>query len=141
MTKEIVIKIKGKQRYPEGEAVETVTEAAGEYYLRNGAHYILFEETEAGFTQSTKSVLKVRGGQVELTKKGLVQSYMLFEEGKLHNSEYRIPFGVVPMGIKTGQVQIAEQENAMTIQIAYELLANEEHMAACDIYIQVKSKE
>lgn len=141
MKKEITIKIKGKQNYPEGEAVETVTETTGEYYLRNGAHYIMFEETEAGFTQSTKSMLKVRGGQVELTKKGLVQSNLFFEEGKLHNTEYRTPFGVVPMGVKTKQLALLEEENALVIRIAYELQANQELMADCDICIQINSKK
>ncbi|MBQ9141137.1 MAG: DUF1934 domain-containing protein [Lachnospiraceae bacterium] len=140
MTKEVSIKIKGKQSYPEGEVVETVTESVGDYYLRNGAHYIMFEEKEAGFTQSTKSMLKVRGGLVELTKKGLVQSNMVFEEGRLHTSEYRTPFGVVPMGVKTKQVRIQEGEHTLKVQIVYELLANEERMADCDICIQVKSK-
>ena len=140
MTKEVSVKIKGKQSYPEGETLETVTEAAGEYYLRNGAHYIMFEETEAGFTRSTRSMLKVRGGHVELTKKGLVQSNMVFEKGMLHTSEYRTPFGVVPMGVKTKQVFVLEEESTLTVQIAYELQTDGELMADCNIHIQINSK-
>lgn len=140
MTKDVIVKIKGKQVYPEGETVETMTEAAGEYYLRNGAHYIMFEEKEAGFTQSTKSMLKVRGEHVELKKKGLVQSNMVFEEGKLHASEYKTPFGVVPMEVKTKRIHILEEENALTVQLVYQLMANEEPMADCDIEIQIKNR-
>ncbi len=140
MTKEVTIKIKGKQSYPQGENVETMTEVAGEYYLRNGVHYVMFEETEAGFTQSTRSMLKVRGKQVELMKKGLIQSNMLFEEGKLHTTEYRTPFGVVPMGVQTKHIRILEEKNALMVQIDYELHANESLMADCAIRIQVKSK-
>ena len=140
MTKEVTIKIKGKQHYPEEETVETVTEVDGEYYLRNGAHYVMFEETEAGFTQSTRSMLKVRGSQVELTKKGLIQSNMIFEEGKQCATEYRTPFGMVPMEVKTNHIYLNEEENALTVQISYELHANEALMAECNIQIQVKSK-
>lgn len=121
--------------------METMTHVEGEYYMRNGVHYIMFEETEAGFTQSTRSMLKVRGKQVELIKKGLVQSNMVFEEGRLHNTEYRTPFGMVPMGVQTEHIRILEEKNALMVQIDYELHANESLMADCDIRIQVKSKE
>ena len=95
---------------------------------------------EAGFTQSTRSMLKVREKQVELTKKGLIQSNMIFEEGKVYATEYRTPFGMVPMGVKTKHIRILEEENMLMVQISYELQANEELMADCDIRIQVKSK-
>ena len=140
MTKEVTVKIKGKQCYPEGENLETVTEVDGEYYLRNGAHYVMFEETEAGFTQSTRSMLKVRDRQVELTKKGLIQSNMIFEEDKQYATEYRTPFGMVPMEVKTRNIRLLEEENTLLVQISYELHANEALMADCDIQIQVKSK-
>lgn len=140
MTKEVIVKIKGKQCYPEEEAVETVTESNGEYYLRNGAHYVVYEEQEASFTQSTRSMLKVRGEHVELTKKGLIQCSMVFEEGKQHVMEYRTPFGMVPMEIKTKSVKLSEEENALRVQICYELYSNEALMAESDIAIDVRSK-
>lgn len=76
MTKEVIIIIKGVQKYAGEEIVETVTEAEAEYYLRNGSHYVMFEEETEGFTAITKSMLKFRGEQVELTKKGLIQSHI-----------------------------------------------------------------
>lgn len=140
MTKEVLVKIKGKQSYPEGEAVESVTEVDGEYYFRNGAHYILFEETEAGFTQSTRSMLKVRSQQVELTKKGLIQSHMLFEEGSQQENRYHTPFGVVPMEVRTKHIRMLEEENSMLVQINYALYTDGALMADCDIRVQIKSK-
>ncbi len=141
MTKDIIIKIKGKQTYPDGECVETVTEASGEYYLRNGSHYVMYEEQEAGFTQSSKCMLKIHEQGVELTKKGLVQSKMVFEEGKLHMTEYRTPFGVIMMGVQTRQVSMLEEENTLVARMEYALEANEEHMADCQITITIKGKE
>ncbi len=140
MTKEVIVKIKGKQCYPEGETAETVTEVAGEYFLRNGIRYVIFEETEVGFTQSTKSMLKVRDNQVELTKKGLIQSNMVFEEGKQYATEYRTPFGMVPMEVKTEHIRIREEEDSFQVQISYELHSNEALLAECDIQIEVKSR-
>ena len=140
MKKEVTIKIKGLQKYPEGERVETVTEAAGEYFFRNGSHYVKFEEEVEGFTEVSKCLLKAKQGYVEMTKKGLVDSHMIFEKKKCHRTQYKTPFGMIMMGMQTSHIQMMEEENALAIQITYELIAEEEHMADCNIRIMIKSK-
>lgn len=140
MTKEVWIKIKGVQQYSEGEKLETVTEVPAEYYLRNGIHYVMYEEREEGFTKSSKCMLKIREQSVELTKKGLIQSYMVFEEGKLHMTEYRTPFGMVVLGVNTKHICMWEEEGSLTLQIAYALEAEGAPMAECDIHITVKAQ-
>ena len=140
MNKDVTIKIKGVQKYSEEERVETVTEAAAEYYFRNGGHFVKFEEEAEGFTETSKCLLKVRDDLIEMTKKGLVDSHMIFEEGKLHTTNYKTPFGVTMMGVQTKHVHIFEEENALAIQIEYALEAQEEHMADCSIRIMIKSR-
>ncbi len=141
MTKEIMLKIKGMQKYPTGEKEENVTEVPAEYFLRNNSHYVQFEECMEGFTASSKCLLKLKGDCVELTKKGLVQSHMVFEEGKLHMTEYRTPFGLMMLGVKTKRVQILQEVDVLAITIEYSLEAAESHMADCKIQMMVKSRE
>lgn len=140
MKKDVTIKIKGVQKYSEGERVETVTETSAEYYFRNGGHFVKFEEEAEGFTETSKCLLKARDGIVEMTKKGLVDSHMIFEKDKLHTTSYKTPFGVIMMGVHTKHVHMFEEENALAIQIEYALEAQEEHMADCSIRIMIKSK-
>ncbi len=140
MTKEIILTIKGEQKYTAEEVTETVTETGAEYYLKNNSHYVIFEEETEGFKEKTRSVLKFRKGYAELTRKGLVQSHMVFEEDKLYMTAYRTPFGVVPMGIHTKRLQITEEENTIRIEAEYELEAHEEHMADCRIEIMIQAK-
>ena len=139
MTKEVSIKIKGVQQYPEGEKLETVTEVPAEYYLRNDTQFVIYEESEAGFTENSKCMLKIREDSVELTKKGLIQSHMVFQKGKLHMTEYRTPFGMVLLGVNTKHIRIQKEENSLTIQIAYALEADGAPMAECDIHMIVKN--
>lgn len=141
MTKEVMITIKGIQRYPKEEAVETVSKAKAEYYLRNKSHYVIFEEETEGFKEKTRSMLKLHGNRMELTRKGLVQSQMVFEENKTYISEYRTPFGAVPMGVHTRKFCVAETEKSIVVDIEYSLEANEEHMADCHIEITIRSQE
>lgn len=141
MTKDVMIQIKGKQSYPEGEKLETVTEVAAEYYFRNGSHYVMYEEAEEGFKQGNKCMLKVHECYVELTKKGLVRSYMVFEEGKLHMTEYHTPFGMVLLGVRTKSVEIVEREETLTIHTEYALESNEELIADCKIQITIQERK
>ncbi len=141
MTKEVILKIKGVQKYPTGEQEENVTEVPAEYFLRNGSHYVQFEECMEGFTASSKCMLKIKGNLVELTKKGLVQSHMVFEEGMLHMTEYRTPFGLMMLGVKTKNLQILHEADTMVVTIQYSLEAAESHMADCKIQLKIKSNE
>lgn len=53
----------------------------GAYYLRNGKHYILYDELSED-NEIVKNVIKIGPKSVELTRKGGQSSHMVFEEGK-----------------------------------------------------------
>lgn len=64
MTKEVLIHMKGLQTLggleESEEPVEMMT--VGEYYFRNGAHYLLYEENMEGFQEPTHNMIRyVRG--------------------------------------------------------------------------------
>lgn len=52
-------------------------------------------------------------------------------------TDYRTPFGAVPMGISTKSLRMRETEQRISIEIEYTLEANEEHMADCHISIDI----
>lgn len=140
MTKEVLVTIRGLQNGPEtdGEPIEMTT--TGEYYYKNGKHYILYEEVMEGETQTTKNRIKVAPGMMELTKNGAVNVHMLFEEHKKHITHYYTPYGSLNMGIDTKQVDIMEEDDALQVKVFYGLEMNQEFVADCDIQIDIKSK-
>ncbi len=140
MTKDVIITVCGLQNGPEtdGEPIEMITK--GEYFYKNEKHYILYEEVMEGETKSTKNRIKIAPGSVELTKNGVVNVHMLFEENKKHITHYYTPYGCLDMGIDTKKVQIEESENEMKIAVDYALELNQQFAADCDIKITVRSK-
>ena len=82
MTKEVLITICGLQNGPDvdGEPIEMTT--VGEYFYKNGKHYVLYEEVMEGESKPTKNRIKFAPGMLELTKNGVVNVHMLFEEHK-----------------------------------------------------------
>ena len=142
MTKEVLLSLQGLQfdtSAEDGDKIETITPA--EYYKRNDSHYVIFEELMEGFTDTTKNVIKFRDSQLEVTKKGLVNVHMVFEENRKNMTSYATPFGNILIGIDTDEVEIREEEDRIQVNVAYTLEANYEHMADCKIEMSIRPRE
>ena len=141
MTKDVLVTIKGLQSLEEtSDAEEVELVAKGDYYFKNGHHYIFFEERIEGFTEPTKNSIKISGNSVEVKKKGLTNVQMIFEENKKNLTYYATPFGNLQMGIAATKIDNKEQENSLDLLIDYALEINAEHAADCQISVNVKEK-
>lgn len=144
MTKDVLLKISGIQftadndESNEPEPVEIIT--PGEYYFKNGKHYILYDEFVEGFDSATKNVLKLKNDSLEITKRGVSNVHMVFEKHKKNMTCYSTPFGSMMMGIDAHSISIEESEGEIHAQVEYGLDVNYEHMADCTIQLSVQSK-
>lgn len=145
MTKDVLLKISGLQfsadydESGEPEPVEIIT--PGEYYFKNGKHYILYDEFMEGFDSVTKNVLKLKEDSLEITKRGNSNAHMVFEKDKKNMTCYSTPFGSMLMGIDARSITIDESDGEINAQIEYALDVNYEHLADCTIQLQVTPKE
>lgn len=141
MTKDVLVKISGLQFAGEedSDAIEVIT--SGNYYMKNGKHYILYEEVLEGSTEVAKNVIKLGNNTMEVTKKGPLTVHMVFEKDKKNVSYYSTPFGSLLIGIDTKSIQIEETDNDINVAVKYGLEINYEHTADCNITVNVKSKE
>lgn len=140
MTKDVIITICGLQNGPEtdGEPIEMIV--SGEYFYKNNKHYILYEEVMEGESGTTKNRIKISDGKMELTKNGVVNVHMVFEENVKNITHYYTPYGSLTMGIDGKKVAIKETENEMDISVEYGMEMNQEFVADCHIAIKVRSK-
>lgn len=142
MKKDVLVTIKGMQSMGMGEEPEEVEMVAkGNYYLRNGHHFILYDEMMEGFNDVTKNSIKITKNAIEVQKKGVTNVHMVFEENKKTVTYYATPFGNMEMGISTTGIRVKEEEEKIDIQIDYALDINEEHAADCQIFINVQPKD
>ena len=119
MTKDILINISGLQMDVDpNDPIEMMT--TGAYYLRNGKHYILYDELSED-NEIVKNVIKIGPKSVELTRKGGQSSHMVFEEGKENLSYYDTPFGSLLMGVNTSNIDWIEEEEQMHLKVDYDL--------------------
>lgn len=131
MTKDVRITVRGVQRDDAGETGSTETTATGEYYFRNGSHYIFYEETAEDSGERIKNSLKLKGGLMELNRKGAVNSRMVFETGKSHVLDYATPFGLLRMETVTARILCSSEEACLRIRAEYELWADGRRLSSC----------
>ncbi len=141
MTKDVLLSMRGLQfdtTSEDGDKIETITPA--EYYMRNGSHYVIYEEATEGFAEATKNILKFKNHALDLTKKGLVNVHMIFEEKKKNMTNYSTPYGDILIGIDTRSVEMKEEEERIVVDVDYALEVNYEHLADCKIKVDIRPK-
>lgn len=140
MKKEVLVSISGTQQelLPK-EPVEVLL--PGEYYKRNGTHYIKYEQYDEESGQLLKNMIKVKGPSVELKKTGYTNVRMYFEKNSNYTSYYDMNEGVMLMETRTGDVCIEEQQDSMKIVLEYDLYLNQQYVSACRVIIKVVERE
>ena len=142
MTKEVLLSLRGLQfdtGAADGDKIETITPA--EYYKRNDSHYVVFDEVAEGFRESTKNIIKFKDNSLDLTKRGLVNVHMIFEENKKNMTNYATPYGNILIGIDAKSVKMMEEEEHIEVDVDYALEVNYEHFANCKIKMDIRSKD
>ena len=125
---------------PEGdEPIEIVV--PGEYYFRNGSHYLRYEEMLEDHGDPTVNYIKISPKGMEVRKKGQVNTHMVFEKGKRNMAFYTTSFGTLEMGISATNLELKESDSRLDMKVNYSLDLNQEHVADCclDIHAQGKS--
>ena len=142
MDKNVLIHIRGLQMMEptdEQEPIELVV--PGQYYFKNGSHYLRYEELmDETSAEPTVNYIKISSNAVEVRKKGLVNVHMVFERGKKNMTYYSTPYGTVEMGIAATGVMIEESENGIDMKVDYALEMNEEYVADCYLTVSAQSK-
>lgn len=139
MTREVLISISGAQFSDNDiEDVEMIT--TGDYFLKNGKHYIVYEEVGDGGMEVIKNTIKIRPDSMDIIKKGTTNTHMVFEKNKKNLSCYLTPFGELMIGISTNDIRVEEEENLLKVDVEYSLDINYEHVSDCNITVSVRPK-
>lgn len=139
MNKDILLSIQGLHFTSAGDndssPVEVIT--PGQYYNKNGKHYIIYEEFAEDSSGNTRTRIKISDKQVEITKHGNASTKLLFEKGKKNLTCYNTPYGGLMFGIFTNNIQFHEAPGELSLEIDYLLEANYEPMAECNLKLHV----
>lgn len=137
MNKEVIVTISGLHS-SDGENL--ATKVSGEYFLRNGTHYCVYEEQEEGFDQTTKCTIKIKDRKLEMFRQGLLRTRMIFEEGVKHMTGYQTPYGQMVLGVETKSVRVLETDDCIRVVVEYTLEADGAYLSDSKIDMTIKQK-
>ena len=142
MNKDVLIHVRGLQMMETDDAQEPIEIVVpGQYYFRNGSHYLRYEEMLDDTEETTVNYIKMSPNGVEVRKQGQVNVHMVFEEGKKNKTFYNTPYGTLQMGISATGLELKESEDGIQMKVDYALDMNEEHVADCYLTVQAQSKD
>ena len=141
MEKDVLIHINGMRYADVGgtqEPVEVI--APGQYYYKNGMHYLVFEEVDDELGDKNRSLMKFKNTYLEVTRRGAITTQMVFDEKKKTRSFYGTPFGALNIGIATTSVKCEESADSVAVTANYSLEINDDFVADCKICLTARSK-
>ena len=142
MNKDVLIHVRGLQMMETDDAQEPIEIVVpGQYYFRNGSHYLRYEEMLDDTAETTVNYIKMSPNGVEVRKQGQVNVHMVFEEGKKNKTFYNTPYGTLQMGISATGLELKASEDGIQMKVDYALDMNEEHVADCYLTVQAQSKD
>lgn len=136
----VLVTIRGIQNDgTEQDTIETISQ--GQYRFLADKHVISFEELlpseDKISTISIKNILKISNETVTLTKKGITQTKMFFQQNHTFCGFYQTPFGTFDMSLHTSRLKIICQDDLLHTEINYALELNQQHVSDCSIQISV----
>ena len=139
MEKDVVISIKGMQKYDntDPDVIELVTQ--GRLTREGGSYTLSYQESEITGLEGTLTTIQVDGEQVTLMRVGEFTSQMVFQEGRRHLSMYNTPYGAMAIGVNTRHLLADLTDQGGDIEIDYAIEVD--HALAGRNVFQIKVTE
>ena len=119
MEKEVIISIKGMQKYENAEP-DTIELVTGGRLERDGESFTLsYQESAVTGMDGTLTTFQIEPERVTLLRVGEFNSQMVFQEGRRHLAMYNTPYGSMTIGVNTRHLLADLTERGGDIEIDY----------------------
>ena len=123
--KEVLIEIKGIQKYAEGHEDKTVFTTNGTLSYEDGVLALNYDESEMIGAKGVKTELRIESGsKMILIRRGGMESKMTVEKGRRHSCLYNTPEGDFVIGIFGEALMLETNKNGGKIYMSYTLDVN-----------------
>ncbi|RKJ05134.1 DUF1934 domain-containing protein [bacterium D16-54] len=140
MTRDVLVRISGLQAV-DGDTNDVEIITTGDYFLKNGKHYVVYEEMMEGFEGNVRNTVKITPDVMDIRKQGIIGAHMTFELNKKNETRYATPLGDFVVEISTNRIRIEEKEDSLKVFVEYSLGINYQHVSDNSIVMDICSRE
>ena len=140
MKRDVVLAIRGSQKYEnqEPEVIELVTEGTMEF--RDGGWDICYEESALTGLEGVTTTFRVEPGMVILTRTGKLNSRMVFQQGVPHDSLYQMEFGALMITVEAKFLWFDIVSDGGTIDLTYSISIENTEAGMIDYHLDIRAK-
>ena len=138
--REIILSIRGQQRYEdqEAEVIELVTEGTMDF--RDGGWDISYQESALTGLEGVTTTFRVEQGKVTLSRTGKLRSQMVFQQGVVHESLYQTEFGALMLALKSTRVFYDIVPDGGVIDLVYRIEIENTAAGEIDYHLDIRAK-
>ena len=107
---------------------------------RNGGWDISYEESELTGLEGVTTTFRVEPDKVTLTRKGALNSRMVFQQGVPHDSLYQMPFGALLLTVNATSVFYDIVPDGGVIDLSYEINIENTEAGVIDYHLDIRAK-
>ena len=140
MKQSVVLAIRGSQKYAdqEPEVIELVTEGTMEF--TKGGWDISYQESALTGLEGVTTTFRVEPDKVTLTRKGALNSQMVFQQGVPHDSLYQMPFGALLLTVNATSVFYDIVPDGGVIDLSYNINIENTEAGVIDYHLDIRAK-
>lgn len=138
MKQTVILNIRGTQHYEgqEQDSIELVTEGTMERI--NGGWELSYEESDLTGLAGVTTVFRVEEGKITLGRSGRLNSQMVFREGVVHESLYKMEFGALLMSVCAKRICWELNENGGSVDLCYSIQIEHSAAGMVDYHLDVR---
>jgi uncharacterized beta-barrel protein YwiB (DUF1934 family) len=117
----IIIDIKSSIDQGQGEVHKIDISTEAEWFEKNGSTFIVYHETEVSGMEGSKTMLKIHGDTITMTRFGATNSKIVYDVNHPMRSAYNTPYGTFEMSVFTEKLDYKLEELSGYIHIDYNM--------------------
>lgn len=141
MKKKVLLSICGRQAYQDQEpdTIELVTEGTME--LRDGGWDVSYVESDLTGLEGVTTTFRVEPDKVILTRRGKLNSQMIFQRGVPHDSLYQMDIGALMMRVCAKQILFDITPEGGFIDLVYAIEIENTAAGEIDYHLDIRAME
>jgi len=140
MKRDVVLSIRGRQTYldQEPEIIELVTEGILEKL--DSGWKLSYEESDLTGMAGVTTTFRIEPQKITLTRTGKLNSEMVFQEGVVHESLYKVEFGALMLSVCASKISTQLSEDGGVVDLVYSIEIEQTAAGTIDYHLEIRPK-
>lgn len=136
--RDVIIQIKGKQRYQEGQQDEIDLFTVGKLEKQSDSYVLSYLDNDEDFPDGVKTIVSIGPRTVTILREPFPKSLMTVQEAQRHLCHYETGYGSMTVGVFGEKITSSIGENGGELSMKYTIDINSALASENELHISVR---